>query len=87
MKLTATLHIKLQSWFIVQILIIVALVSSVLSAVAGIVGLWSTAADWDEPAPDASHTFVTSPPQRFNRPDVYRIGHGVTPRFSRGGKR
>jgi hypothetical protein len=71
----------------VQVLILAALVATVLCAVAGIVGLWSTNGDWDEPAAQASHTFVTDPTQRFNRPDVYRIGHGVTPRFSRGGKR
>jgi hypothetical protein len=70
----------------VQALILVALISSVLSAVAGIVGLWSAAAAWEEPGADVRHTFVTPPPQRFNRPDVYRIGYGVTPRPNRGGE-
>lgn len=72
-----------------QILIIASLVASVLCAVAGVIGLWSfsTAAERGTPPPESSHTFVTRTPQRFNSRDVYRIGHGATPRFSRGGKR
>jgi hypothetical protein len=72
-----------------EILIIASLVASVFCAVAGVIGLWgsSNAAERGTSAAGSSHTFVTRTPQRFNSPDVYRIGHGATPRFTRGGKR
>ena len=71
----------------IHFLIVVSLVASALSAVAGIVGLWSSSGDWEEPLVERGHTFVTSSPQRFNRTHVYTIGRGVSPRPSPGGKR
>jgi hypothetical protein len=69
-----------------HLLILSLLAAIVLCAVAGIVGLWSRDGHRDWPATDERHRFVTSPPPRFNTRDVYKIGHGVSPRLSRGGK-